>query len=319
LPVSVAPDELRLAAVSAATAVSVDAQDATLVEMLTAALKPLRLTPQVENGQIVLRRVLAEERKTLAYPVDDLVGNAADGNAAELAQWVQSLVAPESWKANGGAGELTVDGATLRINNTERVGYETILLLERYRLARGLAPRSKYPKALLEAGAQLPALAERMAGPATFTFSRPTPVRDVFAWWQEELGVALLVDWPALESLRMPPHARLTASTAGQPWSAALDAVLAPLGLGWRAIDGRTIEITTHDKVQIERVAELYRLNATAPRDEAAVISKAKTAGLGDGVAFYDATNRVLLVRAPASVQRALAEKLTSDQWLERN
>jgi hypothetical protein len=315
LPVSVAPDELRLAAVSAATAVSVDAKDATIEQVLTAALKPLRLAPHVANGQIVLRRALADGPKTLAYPVDDLV----DGDAAELARWVQTLVAPESWKAKGGAGELTVDGATLRINNTERVGYETILLLERYRLARGLAPRSKYPKALLEAGARLPELAERMAGPATFTFSRPTPVRDVFAWWQEELGVAVLVDWPALDTLRLPPHARLTASTAAQPWSAALDAVLTPLGLGWRAVDGRTIEITTHDKLQTEPVVELYRLNAMAPRDEAAVIAKATAAGFDEDAAFYDAAHRVLLVRAPASVQRALGEQFAQEQWLERN
>ena len=99
MPVSVAPDELRLAAVAPTTTVSVDAKDATIEQVLGAALKPLRLAPAVEGGQIVLRRAIADQRRDLTYPVGDL-----GVDPRELARWVAAMVEPASWQAAGGAG-----------------------------------------------------------------------------------------------------------------------------------------------------------------------------------------------------------------------
>ena len=108
----------------------------------------------------MLRRVVDDKRRELAYPVDDLARGEAE--MTRLAGWVQELVAPESWTVHGGDGTLTIDGSSLRIDARERIGYETILFLERYRVARGLKPRSKYPAALLAAGPAGGELAERM-------------------------------------------------------------------------------------------------------------------------------------------------------------
>ncbi len=320
VPVSASPLELRLAAASSAAPVTVDVENATLEELLTAALKPLRLAPVVENGQIELRRGLAEVPRALAYPVDDLVS----GDATALARAVQNLVEPESWRPHGGAGELTIDGTTLRINHAERVGYETILLLERYRLAAGLPPRSKYPAALLAAWAQAAKLDERLAGPATFTFSRPTPAREIFRWWQDELGVAVLVDWPALDAVRVAPLTRLTAGAAGQSWGEALDAALKPLGLGWRRVDARTMEITTLDKVEREPTLEFYRLAAGAESRQDEILARAQRPAangvandVAAGAAFCDAARRVLIVRQPAATQRKLAAWLAAARLIE--
>lgn len=323
LPVSVSPDELRLAAVSAATPVTVDAKNATIEELLAAAVGPLRLAAAVDGPHIVLRRKSEDKRRELAYPVDDLA--AGDAELQRLATWVQDLVAPETWKAHGGEGVLTIDGATLRIDNSERSGFETILFLERYRVARGLKPRSKYPPALLAAGAAAGELRQRMQGPATFTFTQPTPLRAVVGWWQEELETAVLIDWPALAGERTWPQSRITASAMNQPWGESLDKALAPLGLGWRAVDGRTIEITSLAKIRTEPQLAIYRLassssvgdsvNAADLRDRVAAAAQADGAA-GSGATFYDAEHRVLLVRQPAAVQRRLADGLAAAGFL---
>ncbi len=319
LPVSVSPDELRLAAISAATPASVDAQDATIVDLLATALKPLRLAPQVAGSQIVLRRIVTERRRELSYPVDDLAATPAD--MTRLAGWVQDLVAPETWKPHGGGGTLTVDGSSLRIDHDERVGYETILFLERYRAARGLKPRSKYPAALLTPGDAGAALAARMQAPATFTFSQPTSLRSAIRWWQEETDTAILVDWPALTDQRCWPQSRITASATNRPWGEALAAALAPLGLGWRPVDGRTIEVTSLDKILTEPQLVLYRLSDITPADDSALLAQVSRLTDADsdadaGAAFYDAEHRVLLVRRPAAAQRRLDEWLAAEGLL---
>ena len=176
------------------------------------------------------------------------------------------------------------------------------------------APRSKYPKELLASEANLAALDERLAAPATFTFLRPTPAREAFRWWAEELGVAVLVDWPALAEQRLTPTARLTASAAGQPWSEALDAVLNPLGLAWRAVDAGTIEITTSDKIAREPEVWVYRLDDKAPADSAQLLQRVNDQEAA--AAFYDAEHRVLLLRAPAKVQREVRAEFARDGWL---
>jgi hypothetical protein len=321
LPVSISPDELRLAAVSAGAKVSVEAKDATIEQVLTEALKPLRLAPAVEGARIELRRAGVDKRRELNYPVDDLVAN--DAEVKRLAAWMQDLVAPATWKSHGGDGVLYIDGTTLHIEHDQRVGFETILFLERYRVAGGLPPRSRYPAALLSVGPAGAALDERLAGPTTFTFTRPTALRAVFRYWQEELHTAVLIDWPALTSQRLWPQSRMTASAINQPWSAALTASLTPLQLGWRAIDGRTIEITTLDKIRSEPQLALYRIaaGATAKPDQVlkqvARLAEAGGAAGADAAVFYDAEHRVLMVRQPAPVQAHVTAWLREEGLLE--
>jgi hypothetical protein len=314
VPVSVPVDELQLAAVSSSSAVSVDLKDATLEQMLAEGLKALRLEPKVVDGQIVLRRSGAGGRRQLAYPVDDLIS----GDAKELAAWVARFVTPEAWQAGGGDGLLEAEGSTLRVDADERVGFATILFLEQYRVACGLPPKSKYPAALLKSRAAKSELAARLAAPATFTFTRPTALRELIHWWQQESDIAILVDWPALADSRLAPHSRVTASIAGKPWSEALSTVLEPLGLGWRLVDKWTIEISTLAKLKREPVLELYNLNlATAAGGwSATALAKVKALSGGAGDAVFDAAHGVLIVRGPATMQRDLLAWLQTEKLL---
>ncbi len=317
LPVSVSPQQLRMAAVSATTPASADAKDVTVEQMLTAALKPLRLKPMIDGEQIVLMRNGDDKRRNVEYAVDDLASSPA--NVEQLADWVQQLTAPEAWQAGGGDATLAIDGAKLRIEAPVAVQYDVLFLLERYRLTRGLPTRTKYPAALLASGAFHAAIAERLAAPAAFTFSQYTPLREIFRYWQEELAVAVLVDWPALADERLWPSARIACSAADKSWAEAMDSVLEPLGLGWRAVGRNTIEITTLAKIRSEQVFEVYRISPSATLNAEQLIARVQsfsasdakppaTADLRQAAAAiaYDAESRVLLVRQPAAIHRQL-------------
>jgi hypothetical protein len=311
MPVSVASEELRLAAVSAGTAVSVDAKDLTIEQILAAALKPLRLEATVVEKQIVLRRTIGDQKRELSYPVGDL----ADGNPKQFAGWVQQLVEPEAWQSGGGAGTISIDGESLKLNQSERVGYQTILFLERYRATLALTPQSKYPAGILTAWAGVAEVEKPLSAPATFTFSRPTALGEVFRWWQQELGVAVLVDWPALETQRLAPQTRVLAASAQKPWGEAMTEVLTPIGLGWRPVDAKTIEITSLDRIRTQQVTELYRIGAGSSLSGAGLVQKVLELSGGDapssaGRVFYDEAHRMLMVRQPSAIQRRVADYL---------
>ncbi|RIK70986.1 MAG: hypothetical protein DCC67_20530 [Planctomycetota bacterium] len=315
LPVSVAPSELRMAGVSAATPASAKMENVTIVKFLGEALKPLRLEPIVAEQQIVLRRAGVDKRRSVDYAVADLAGSDAD--VQQLAAWIRQLVAPESWQS-ANAGAMAVIGKTIRVEHLESVHYDILVLLERMRIARGLRTLSKYPASLVAPASPTLAVAQRLAGPAAFTFTQYAPLDEVFRYWQAELDMAVLVDWPALTEARLWPNARIACSVAGKPWNEALDEVLGPLGLAWRAIDGRTLQITTAVKARSEPVVEVFTLAAGGPIDAAAITSRIEAASpssSGDDatsapVVAIDAANRVLAVRQPTDGHRRTVASL---------
>ena len=314
LPVSVGPEQLRMAAASAGTPASVDAKDASIEQVLRAALKPLRLEPVITGKQVVLKRLGDNQRRTVVYPVDDLA--SGDAEVAQLAAWVEQLAAPGSWGAQRGDAQLTIEGAKLHVDAPISVQFDVLFLLERYRLTRGLPTRTKYPSALLAPGSVHAMLSERLAAPAVFTFSQYAPLREIFRYWQEELEVAVLVDWPALEGERLWPNTRIACSAADKTWGEALDSVLQPLGLGWRAVDRNTIELTTLAKIRTEPQLELYEiapdasLNAEQLIDRVQSLARANADSQVTPAIVYDAKSRVLLVRQPAALHRRLVAEL---------
>ncbi|WP_428305298.1 hypothetical protein [Lacipirellula sp.] len=316
IPISVAPEQLQLAAVSAGQPATAAVEDATILDFLTAALKPLRLQPVVVNDQIVLIRGGNNPRRDVTYAVDDLAGD--EPAIARLAENIQKLVAPDTWQAAGGTGTLAIDGKQLKVSAGEAVQYDVLLLLERSRAALEKPHRSKYPAALIGGVAPAVALQERLGAPATFTFSQYTPLREIFRHWQEEMQVAVLVDWPALADVRLWPNTRIACSSSGTPWEPALDKVLEPLGLAWRPVDKRTIEITSLDKAAAEPMIAVYRLSAeqlaTVEELEQHLKTFAESAGVNaPGVAnIVDGEHTLLLARQPALIHREIAAWLAN-------
>jgi hypothetical protein len=325
LAISVAPEVLRRAAVSSATAVKCDAKDAAIEELLAAALAPLRLAPHLDGNQLVLERRGGDKQRQVDYKIDDLA--ADDAVVKQFAERLQRFAAPETWQTAGGEAKLAIDGQTLRADALESTQYEALFFLERYRQALSLPTRSRYPARMLAPSSAYADVAERLQAPTTFTFSQYTPLREIFRYWQDELGLAVLVDWPALARERLTPQTRIAAGATDQPWAEALDAVLTPLGLAWRAIDARTIEITSLEKDRLQPETAFYRLAPDAKVDAKSISDKVDqiAAATADEVAAppaaavasdYDAAHRLLMVRLPAAAHRRFAAWLAEQSLL---
>lgn len=331
LPVSAEPEQLRLAGVSSTRAVTVSLADTTVEGILTKALEPLRLTPVVANDQVVLGRVGLDNLRKIDYPVDDLLDSST--TAKSLAKLVSDFIAPESWITDSGAQfsgntidpatpHIKVEGDKLIVTQQERRQYEILRLLETLRLARGMKPRSKYPEELLQATSPYVQLAERLNAPATFTFSRFTPAEEIFRHWQNELGLAVLVDWPSLAKLDVHPLTQMRCSVSEQPWSGALDEVLTPLGLAWRAVDDRTLQITTIEAMNQQTELAFYPLEESRHDRLVAVeqflqrLAAANDSHIPTKV-FHDRGANALLVLNNPAIQRKLAAWLIEQGWSE--
>jgi hypothetical protein len=287
VPISVDPSELLMAGLSPGKTVSLDAAKIGLVDALQRVLEPLHLGATVVGSQVVIQRQDAELVRTVDYPIDDLIGDKT--TVDNFAQWIEQLVAPDTWKSAGGRGTVTASAGLLRVEHSQAVHYQVLFLLERIRLAKGLPLRSRFPARLLSDKPLLAGIADRLTAPTTFTFSHETPLAEVFRYWQSEMGMPVFVDWPALATANLWPESRVTCTVANQPWQSALDAVLGPLGLAWRAAPGGAIQITTASVVSSEPQWEIF---PAAPWPDNST---------PEDTVIHDPQNHLIYVRAPHS------------------
>jgi hypothetical protein len=306
-PISFDPQELRLASVRWNRPVRLEVQEADVDAALRALLEPLRLAAVPQGSQVVIERTGLLDRREVAYPIGDLV--APEFPATELAAWLRELTAPAAWAD----AIVEVQGDRLRVVQSERVQYEALFFLKRLRLERGLAPISKYPTDLLPPAAPELLLRERLAAPATFTFSNYAPLVEVVRYWKAELGLEILVDWPSLEAVGLRPQSQLACRASDLPWSAALDAVLMPLDLDWRCVDGATLQIASRERLASNPQLAWYdigqnqrqQLEAWYARVEAAVQGAGHRAADATTIKYDDASGRLLVRQSPA-VHRGL-------------
>jgi hypothetical protein len=316
IPVSVDPWELRLAAVAPARAISVDLERSTVESILQQTLRPLRLEAKVEGPQVVVRRPGLEGVREIAYPVADLISE--DFPAEAVADWIRELIAPDTWSAVTG-GKIQVDGNRLRISQQQRIQYEILFFLERLRVARGLPPKSRYPVERLPLEAPDIELMDLLASRTTFTFSEYTPLSEVVRFWEDQSGLAILVDWPSLQSVGLWPQSQIACRALDKPWSEALDEILAPLDLSWRVVDSHTLQIASSTRHLATTTIAWYHL-PEPPTDPVAGWRArieqlvAATPGAPEKWSVvWDAPSERLIVRQCPAVQRRIARMLRDE------
>lgn len=322
VPVSVAPEELLMAGISPRREISWDGQEKTLARALEEVLQPIRLEYHVEDNQVIVRRQQRDRRRQIDYPVDDLT--SANTTIEELAQLVQQFVMPESWQPAGGTGTLEPGSGKLRIQHTQEVHYQVLLFLERWRLARGLLPRSRYPMDRLAPTAPLHQIAEKLTAPATFSFTRFTPLGEVFRYWQQELQTPILVDWPALAEEGLSLRSTVACSVDGKPWHEALDEVLAPLGLGWRAAFDGAIVISAQQALHENLHWEIYPLQKELGSSDRPLLNElqatakqyAETHGINNTAMHYPTESNVLMLRQPPAMEWEVYRQLRGREFL---
>jgi hypothetical protein len=257
--ITIDPAALELTGVSPRREVSIDMQGTTIDGVLKELLGRQRLGVTEQRGELVVVRPAGNLQLPPTYDVSDIL-SPGEKDAGRIAGLIQRFVAPDSWEAVGGKGALSEQGTTLQIQQTEQNHIALIVFCERLRAARGLPPKSRYPAERLFVESPYLHLAEKLGRPTTFTFVPWTRLADVARDWSERSSVTMLVDWQVLSELELAPSSPLACSAVARTWEDALDEILAPLELGWRAIDGETIQITSAAAAEKQRAVEFFKL-----------------------------------------------------------
>jgi hypothetical protein len=321
LPITLDPVALELAGSSWRKEVTLATRDTTLEKILRSSLSLHRLDYAVRNGHLVVSLAGADRRSAREFDFNDLMnGDAAD--AAGIVQLIQTFVSPQSWKAAGGAATIEFKGGKLHVEQMKAVHHEMLLFCERLRLARGMPLKSSYPAELLSIDSPYSKLDAKLAERTTFTFLPWSRLADVLRHWQDTSGLTILADWRRMADLELGASTPVACSAVDRSWAETLDEILEPLGLGWWAVDGTTIQITSREAIDAIHRVEFYEIPKPV-RDQftsgAALLETLRAelreevsgAAAADQLQMHlDKPSRRLIVRGTPLVQRFLSERL---------
>jgi len=329
VPVAFDPEAMQRLAVSPRDPITVNLRSATVGSIIEAIASQRGLSPVVEQGVLLLSSPPQhrEELRTIRYTVSDLT-RAKAAAMAELAAVVQRLVAPDSWLENGGRGLLQTDGGALLVTQTLPVHDQVLVFCEKLRNARGKPLRSRGDPdrfALLRRrGRAAPLLGRKV----TANFHDPAPLKQVLAFLGQACGAVILIDEPALRVQRLTSETPASLAVEKQPLDAALETLLGPLGLSYRVVDARTLQVTTRKTVEARLELEFYPvaklLEKGTSAEELIEQVKGRVAGNtwsdagGPGVIHFDTASRCLLVLQSQPVHAAIEHLLLSRTAAER-
>ncbi|MEX2118383.1 MAG: DUF1559 domain-containing protein [Pirellulales bacterium] len=312
LPITLDLEGLLDAGVGPDDKVSIRMTEATIGQILDAVLQERGLGYVVVEGQLLVTSNYRQQRvfETIPHPIDGL---AANQRAAEqLAQLVERLLEPTSWRGVGGEGTIGVREQALEVKQTLAVHRQIEAFLTRLRAARARSP-SQPSAASAALQTRFSRARPRLASSVTATFPDETPLRRVVEHFQNVAGVNVLFDGLALAGEGLSPETGVTLSVVEQPLSQALAALTDPLDLAARIVDERTFEITTQraykDRLELEfhPVGDLLSSGRTAEALVDRIAGQVAgatwdTAG-GPAVLHFDPASSCLLILQTQPVQ----------------
>lgn len=318
IPITLQPDALPLVRLTPLSPVSIDSSATTVGGALTAALRPLGLEAVAVGDQLIVRVIEPEKLRTIEYPTKDLADDEA-GRIA-LAQLLQAVVEPSSWGDEEGQGSiaLVANQDVLRIRQRQAVHAVLVIGCEKLRVARGKPPASsRYDPALFALDSRRTRAAEKLGRKVTANFRQPTRLVTILQRLGELTGTTILVDWNDLASLEWNPQAEASVVLDDLPLADALDALLRPMDLAWRIVDGQTLQVVSPQRLATQGELEVYPVGPLADNDPQGQQLLARVqATLGEetfaegGVVRYDQLGRCLLAWLPQPKQRQLEETL---------
>ncbi|MDA1053572.1 MAG: STN domain-containing protein [Planctomycetota bacterium] len=280
IPITLDADILQWVRVSPNTAVTLNASNTTVADVLNQGLAPLGLEHRIEADQLFITRRPKEETgiRTVTFKVEDLVGDDAN-QLQQLGTWIMDFVEPDSWSSRGGIGAISFRGSELVIEQSETVQFEILGFCEKLRVARGLKTRSPYDAAMFRLETRGERARGMLAQSITLTYIRPAPLPRIAARIAETAKLHILIDWRALAEAGWSPDAEVRFSVADQPLAKALATLLEPMDLAYRVVDESTLQVTTPAVVDSRLEIEFYRV--TNLNGDAAQIVQAARDALG--------------------------------------
>ncbi|HEX5106427.1 MAG TPA: hypothetical protein VFV87_21560, partial [Pirellulaceae bacterium] len=318
IPITLEPDGLPLVRRTVESPVVLTADEGrntTVGRALATGLARHGLEYVASDDQLLVRLVEPEKLPLLGYPVKDLA--ADEQQMADLGEMLQALIEPDSWEASGGEGALAVDATSGKLNISQRraVHAQLLIAFEKLRTARKLPLQSTgYDPGLFQLATRSARAKARLETPITLNFSQPTPLVRIVDYLGKAGGVRILIDWRDIAGAGWNPDGEATLLADKQPLSAALDALLDPMDLTWRIVDGRTIQVLTPETHGSRVELEFYSASGLLAADATggALLAKVRAA-LGEGhfretggpgELHYDAPSQCLLAALPQPQQR---------------
>lgn len=330
-------DSLSEAGVAVEVPVTVGLSEVSLEQALSTILAEhgLRHLAAGELAVVTAAPAVLETFETVQVEVADLTGQAPE-SAQELANLAQRLVEPSSWLQAGGMGTIEVGNGVLVVKHHRWVAGQLGRFLDKLRLARGGTGSDQgrsVPVPLRQPlhGANRPPTLDsrqiqakaRLDAPITVHFAPETPLRVITAYLEGVADVDILFDGFALAAIGSSPSAGASLAANEQPLSEALALALDPLGLSYRIVDGRTLQVTTRQALEDQLELEFYRVadllggqmsgEMLVERLKGEVAAATWDDAGGAGIMYFDAPSACLLVLQTQAVQIELEGKL--DEW----
>ncbi|MFN0020855.1 MAG: hypothetical protein ACKVP0_21555 [Pirellulaceae bacterium] len=337
IPITLEPDNLCVFKQTAVTPVpAFEGENLKFGALLTSVLTPLGLEAVVEDDQLIVRKPeLTRDKMTKElklrqreYDVRKLT-HEDEKQATELAERVMALIEPGTWGDDDDetACALTPGKTTFVVRHRLSAHVQFLMLLEKLRVARGLTPLSEgYDADTFRLATRTEKAAARLAAPIKLTFNLPTPLVKVCQALSKEGKMRILIDWRSIAPSGWNPDAEVKLKVDGKPLSEALTALLEPMDLAYRVVDGKTIQIVSPQFLAEHLELEVHSVKELVASEEQIEPLLARVRGsLTDGAAeppgqlWLDPESKSLVAMLPQPKQQLLTKLLAEWKTKETN
>jgi len=314
-------DTLAPADLKPAEPVTMKLSDATYAESFAKLLEPIGARLQVAGDAVIVRGPVGDpQAKAVEYPIEDLAGSELP--VAELyAGLLQLFVEPNSWDIRGGAGKLDALPGKLLVSQPAGVQRQTLVWLDRLRMARGKPTKGPTVGPALTLNSRLAHAKPTLDKAVTMNFRPGVPLAEILAYLEKSCDALITLDVAALAEAGYDPNAAIGISADKTPLAQVLTALCEPREWAWRVVDERTFELTTRDALRRRTYVEFYDIAPlTAGIKPIVLIEEIKTqfadAGWADtggegSIRFDSASNRLIVLQhqdAQFRIERFLAQ-----------
>ncbi len=337
IPITLEPDNLAAFKQSASTTLpAFDGENLKFGAALASVLTPLGLEVAVEDEQMIIRKPeLLRDKMTgelklreREYDMKELT-NGDEKQAVELAERIMGLVEPGSWGEDDveNAYSLTPGKDSFAVRHRLSAHVQFLMLCEKLRVARGLAPLSTgYDADTFRLATRTEKAAARLATPISLTFNRPTPLVKICQKLSAAGKMRILIDWRSIAATGWNPDAELTLVVDKKPLAEALTALVEPMDLAYRVVDGRTIQIVSPQYLAEHLELELHPAQELVTGQEQIEPLLARIrASLSEGAAeplgqfWLDPESKCLVAMLPQPKQQLLTKLLAEWRTKETN
>jgi hypothetical protein len=293
--------------------VAIKLANSTVGGALAAGIRP-RLEAIEMEGHLVVRLMEPDPMRAQSHTVKDLTDNEIE-QAAEVADLMRAIVEPALWNENT---TMEVAGDVLKIRQRSAVQVQLFILAEKLRTARGLPHSARWTnRELFKLDTRSELAKDKLAAPVTANFNQPTNFVRILQHLEQAAGVRILVDWRDVAAAGWNPDGEATLAVEKQPLAAALTALVEPMDLAWRIVDGRTLQVVRPETLHSRCELELYPVGTHLKNDPAGetLLSLVRTTlgeeqfkgGGGPGEIRCDPAGQCLIVWLPQPRQQELA------------